>query len=187
MKKELAYLLGYFYADAHLKDDKYPVLEVMRSDGDNIIKYLDLLKIKYTIRYRFRKNSKKEQVTITVCQDSKYIKIFINTMKNKLSMNKIYNIIKNKDLNYFIRGFFDGDGCINISKNNSCRLYFYGTYEQDWSLIFSIFKNINIKYTYQKIIRKNGKHKSSYLCISNKYGINIFFEYLYQIDYLIVD
>ena len=39
---------------------------------------------------------------------------------------------------------------------------------------------LDIKYTLQQIIRKEGKHKSTLICISNKDGINKMFEYIYE-------
>ena len=181
MRKELAYLLGYFYADGYLLDvkHKYPILEIVKSDSENILICLNKLNIKYTVSYRFRKNSKNEQVCIRISSKDSNIDLFRCALEDKIKMNNILNTINNFNLSYFLRGFFDGDGCINISKNNHSRLYFYGSFEQEWDLIFNIFKNLNIKYTYQQIIRKDGKHKSSHICISNKWGINLFYEYLY--------
>lgn len=183
MDKKLAYILGYFYADGYLKNIKgkwlYPVLEIVKSDGENIVALLDDLKIKYTKSYRFRKNSKNEQMRIRISTLDKNIELFKNVLSDKINMYNVLNYITDADLSYFLRGFFDGDGCINISKNNSCRLYFYGAFAQDWKIIFNVLKKLDIKYTFQQIIRKNGKHKSTHIVISNKYGINIFYEYLY--------
>jgi hypothetical protein len=183
MDKQLAYLMGYFYADGYLKKTKgkwiYPALEIVKNDGENIITCLDNLKIKYGKNYRFRKNSKNEQLYIRISAADTNIELFKKILSDKINMSNILNYITNDDLPYFLRGFFDGDGCINISKNNSCRLYFYGAFLQDWEIVFNVLKKLDIKYTYQQIIRKNGKHKSTHIIISNKYGINILYEYLY--------
>ena len=183
MKKELAYLLGYFYADGYLHNHKgkynYPKIEIVKSDGESILNCLNSIGSKYSTRFRFRKNSKNEQVAITIAADDENINLFRNVLSDKINMSNILSTIKHNDLNYFIRGFFDGDGCINIAKNTHARLYLYGSYEQDWSLIFNILKKLDIKYTYQQIIRKNGKHKSSLICVSNRHGINLFYEYIY--------
>lgn len=183
MKKELVYLLGYFYADGYLKKYNneyiYPTLEMVKSDSENILVCLKKLGIKYTTNCRFRKNSKNEQICIRISSDDKNANLFKLVITDKINMSNILNHINKKDLCYFLRGFFDGDGCISIRKGNSNCLYFYGSFDQNWSLVFDILKNLNIKYTFQQIIRKNGEHKSTHICISNKCGINILYEYMY--------
>ena len=181
MEKELVYLLGYFYADGYLKKSRqytYPTLEMIKSDSENILNCLNKLKIKYSISCRFRKNSKNEQICIRILADDKNIDLFRFVIMDKINMLNVLNYINKKDLCYFLRGFFDGDGCISISNTNN-RFYFYGSFDQDWSIVFDILKTLNIKYTFQQVIRKNGKHKSTHICISNKCGINILYEYMY--------
>lgn len=180
MNEKLAYLLGYFYADGYIKDNKYkyPHLEIVKSDIDPIIYCLDELKIDYKLNFRFRKNSNKEQADISI-YNREVKEIFVSILDNKLSMSHIKKYIKDEFFRFFLRGFFDGDGCINLSKKSSCRLYFYGSYDQDWGVLQGLLIELDINHIYQKISRKNGSHKSSHICISNKRGINILFEYLY--------
>lgn len=181
MKKELVYLLGYFYADGYLfgTKHKYPALSIIKGDSIAILDCLNKLNMKYTVSHRFRTNSKNEQACIKISAKDENIELFRNILADKIHMNNIKNHIAEENYPYFLRGFFDGDGCINISKNNNSRLYFYGSFDQDWNLIFDTLKQLNIKYTYQQIIRKCGKHKSSMICISNKCGINLLYEYIY--------
>lgn len=181
--KELNYLLGYFYADGCLcgktKGYYYPSLEILRSDSHSVIKCLESIKSNFTLKHRTRKNSTKDQTCINILSKDKNINLFKQVMIDKINMKNILSAIDISYLNYFIRGFFDGDGCISISKSNHSRLYFYGSFDQKWDLLFDIFRQLNIKYAYQKITRKNGLHKSSFICISNKHGINILYEYMY--------
>lgn len=192
MKKELAYLLGYFYADGHLwlktVEKKYNkgfstyhklTLEIVSADCEYIKYCLDKLNINFSIRTRMRKNSKNEQTCFTISTKNELFEIFKNILLDKTNMLQAFNYIPLDSHSYFLRGFFDGDGCINISKNNGCRLYFYGNYYQSWNPIFEILNFLNIKYVYQQISRKNGDHKSSHIFISNKQGINKFFEFIY--------
>lgn len=188
MQKELVYLLGYFYADGYLnpkerKGGGYPMLEMVKSDSENIINCLNKIDAKFTVSYRFRKNSKNEQACIRISAKDENIDLFRSVLADKINMSNILNFIDHKDLCYFIRGFFDGDGCISIKEKNggkgSGRLYFYGSFDQNWDLVFNILKELDIKYTFQQIVRKNSTHKSTHICVSNNFGINIFYEYLY--------
>lgn len=180
MKKELAYLLGYFYADGYLLDvkNKYPILEIIKSDCENILHCLNILNIKYTIKYRFRKNSKNEQACIRISAKNLYINLFKNILSDKIEMDNVKKYISEKDYPYFLRGFFDGDGCISLP-SRSVRIYFYGSKNQNWSFILNIFDSLNIGYNHTINIRKGGKHQSSFICVSRKYDCAKLFEYLY--------
>lgn len=180
MKKELVYLLGYFYADGHLlnKKHKYPVLEIVKSDSENIINCLKKSNIKYTTSYRFRKNSKNEQACIRISAKNTDIELFRSVLADKIEMNNITNYIIKENYPYFLRGFFDGDGCISLTKNHN-RIYFYGSKDQNWLFVLNIFDSLNIGYNHSINIRKDGKHQSSFICISNKQDCAKLFEYLY--------
>jgi len=180
MKKELAYLLGYFYADGSLSPSKkYPVIELQEEDGNYLFKLAKKQLLTNKFRKRDRKNSSISQIAFNIT-NKKYRKLFENIMSNKINMNTIKDYILEEDYPYFLRGFFDGDGCIINRDNSRCSaLYFYGAFNQDWSFILNIFEVLSIKYNYSLNIRKQGKHKSSFICISSKYDCAKLFEYLY--------
>lgn len=189
MNKELSYLLGFFYADGWIGETYHKLktgpktyysvrLEIVSSDAENIKKLLDSIGILYTSQTRIRKNSDKEQTSFNLSASDPHFELFRVILANKIDMSIPFSKIPSNFHRYFLRGFFDGDGCINIH-GNSKRLYFYGSYDQDWSPILSILGEIDAKHTYQKIVRKSGKHKSSHICISNMLGISKFYEYIY--------
>ena len=180
MKKELAYLLGYFYADGYLsnKKHKYPILDIIKSDSMTILDCLNKLNMKYTVSYRFRKNSKNEQACIRISAKNSDIDLFRNILSDKIEMNNIKNYIAEEDYPYFLRGFFDGDGCINLLVR-SVRIYFYGSKNQNWLFLLNILDSLDIGYNYTINIRKGGKHQSSFICVSRKYDCVKLFEYLY--------
>lgn len=192
MNKELAYLLGFFYADGYAskktkyrkttKDfiDHYSVgIEILTSDSESIKYCLDKVGIIYTSSKRFRKNSPREQTAFRISAKEPLRDLFIHTCQNKNNPKKALEVISIEYHPYFLRGFFDGDGCISVSKRNKARMYFYGTYDFIWNPIFDIFQTLDIHYIYQQIVRKQSKHKSSHVFISNKFGIIKLFEYIY--------
>lgn len=191
MTKELAYLLGYFYADGCLSlktvEKKYNkgystyyklTLEIVSTDCKYIEYCLNKSNINFSIRTRIRKNSKNEQTCFTISTKNKIFEIFKNVLSDKINMSQAFNYIPLDSYPYFLRGFFDGDGCIF---NNSIRasLFMYGSYGQIWIPVINILNILDIKYTNQQISRKGGNHKSSHVVISNKDGINKFFEFIY--------
>lgn len=178
MKKELVYLLGYFYADGSLSPSKkYPVIELQEEDGNYLFKLAKRQLLTNKFRKRDRKNSSVSQIAFNITS-KKYRKLFENIMSNKIDMNIIKDYISEEDYPYFLRGFFDGDGCICLRKTKSV-IYFYGSFDQNWSFVLNILDSLSIKYNHSLNIRKEGRHKSSFICVSSKYDCAKLFEYLY--------
>lgn len=177
---KIYYLCGFFYADGYLKSKLlYPTLEIVEDDGKIISNLLNSANIEYTEHVRKRSNSNRQQMILTIRSKDKYISLFRNIMKDKIKMSKAFDLIPVTKQYLFLRGFFDGDGCISLNKNGGSKLYFYGSYYQNWNPISKILHNQNIKYTYQQVSRKNFKHNSSHIYITNKPGIDALFSYIY--------
>lgn len=105
MKKEIAYLLGYFYADGWLAPNKkYPVIELQEEDGD----YLFGLAKKESLTNKSRKRTRKNSVVKQVCFNitSKiYKKLFEDVISDKINMNNVKNYISIEDYPYFYEDF----------------------------------------------------------------------------------
>lgn len=181
MKKEIAYLLGYFYADGGLSPNKkYPKIELQENDGS----YLFGLAKNELLTSRFSKRNRSNSVISQIAfgiTNKKYRKLFEDTISDKVNMNNVKNYIEPEDYPYFLRGFFDGDGCICLRQHHSL-IYLYGSFDQDWSFVLNIFDSLSIIYNHTLMTRKGGKHKSSFICISSKHDCITLFEYLYP-DY----
>ena len=83
---------------------------------------------------------------------------------------------------HFIRGFFDGDGCITISNSGSnykqTAIYFSSTKNQNWYFIEKVLKELDINY-YIRLL-KDDLGESSQLCIYDSKSIFKFCEYIYS-------
>jgi hypothetical protein len=100
--------------------------------------------------------------------------------KSKVSPKKILNLIPDKFKRFFFLGYFDADGCFYYNKKNYCRQLKIGsTYEQDWSCIEKLFKNLKINYQIEKRITKN-KHCYSTIRTWGKQNVKSFGALLYQ-------
>lgn len=200
--KEICYVLGYLWADGYIHEVKRPIkknpdnvyysikMEIVKEDGDSILEVFKKTELDWKVTARKRKNSIRIQSCFSLSnfKTNKNSMDFLNFLlssgyKNKTaSQYQVLNKIPQEFKKYWIRGFFDGDGCINIQNKKDLkrfRLYFYGPEEQDWVSVFELFKTLDIKYKYQTISRKNGKHKSSHIVCSFRTDIIKFFEYLY--------
>lgn len=100
--------------------------------------------------------------------------------KDKNKGTFIYNNFLNIK-NHFVRGIFDGDGCITMSSNKKYKqtaIYFSSTSDQEWKFIIDIFDEINVKYKIRKIVDKLGK--SSQVCIHDSLSIYNLCEFMYK-------
>ncbi|MFA7252285.1 MAG: LAGLIDADG family homing endonuclease [Candidatus Paceibacterota bacterium] len=120
-KPEMAYILGYLYADGCLSDCK-----------DIRAKYISITSIDKDRIYLFKRlmGSKHKIVIlppITSARKIRYIlrigshKLFNRLNKLGLYPNKTFTMIFPKIpkpvIHHFIRGYFDGDGCIYLEKS----------------------------------------------------------------------
>jgi hypothetical protein len=124
--------------------------------------------------------------------------------KNRMSTNWISNrelgeyLIKNgyrdknngtfiyssfdKYISHFLRGIFDGDGCITISESNlkykQTAIYFSSSSNQNWDYLCHILDKIHVKYKIRKNIDKLGE--SSQIYINESVSIYNLCEFMYK-------
>lgn len=93
-------------------------------------------------------------------------------------------IYKNFDeyTSHFLRGIFDGDGCITISNSKSkykqTAIYFSSSSEQNWDYLCEILDKIEVRYKIRKNIDNIGE--SSQLYINNSESIYNLCEFMYK-------
>ncbi len=113
---EMAYVLGFFAADGNMIRNKRGAhfIEFQITDKDLLIKIRGLLNSNHKIAVR--KRAKKYKIIYRLQIGSKII--YNNLLKLGLTPNKSKTIklpeIPNKYFIHFLRGYFDGDGCVNI-------------------------------------------------------------------------
>lgn len=130
---EMAYVLGFLYADGDIVDAKSSRTQYIKftsTDKEQVVSIKRLLKSKHNISERpprigvFRNGS-------YLCKRSYSLRIGNRVMyddlkrlglsPNKSKTVKFPTTIPNKYLNQFIRGYFDGDGCVylQITRNKN--------------------------------------------------------------------
>lgn len=139
-----AYILGFICADGYVNIKKGTVRIVLkRSDRDILEKINILLESSCPIKDESRKLKEKSFETSTLFIYSTKIckKLIEYGIDNKKTENLLFPNI-NLDLqNHFIRGYFDGDGCIKISKMNQP--------------FFSVIGTISFLEKFQEILMEN--------------------------------
>ena len=131
---QMSYVLGFIYADDTVEDCRVSsrtcYIAFSNNDLDLLIKIRELMSSNHKIN---RVSSR----TINVigksynCKDSYYLRtgsksMYFDLIKLGLCPRKSLIIelpeVPKKYFQYFLRGYFDGDGCINLEKKNKNRL-----------------------------------------------------------------
>lgn len=121
-----AYWLGFLYADGHVQNFGHYKIDLTLSDKDkdHLLKYKETLQLTYPI------NKKSQTLNGNIYYSHRV------TITNKILVENIIKqgCVPNKSLilsfptekqvpkyliRHFIRGYFDGDGCITINSNNN--------------------------------------------------------------------
>ena len=141
------YFLGFIYADGCMKDNGEMVINISNKDVALLKSLAEYLETKKPIKY---------STSINSCYISITNKIIYNNLLNfglkpRKSLTNLFpdNIPTNMLCN-FIRGYFDGDGCVSFKKGinkNRLRINFVGTYEFLYELQKKLIENIGIKKT----------------------------------------
>lgn len=134
--EEKAYWLGFLYADGCITTDKkYIILELSSEDLEHIKRFKDDIQAHQKIRIYKRNNIEYARLCIG-CKEMVLDLIKVGCIPHK-TFNIVFpeaNIIPKNLIRHFIRGVFDGDGCISITnrkkKNKIYNIYtlsFLGT------------------------------------------------------------
>lgn len=114
---EKAYFLGLLYADGYY-DGKCIAISLQEKDKEILEKFKTIIKHNGKLQFIKRKKENcQNSYRLSICT-KKPIKDLIEKgiVRNKTYNMLIPNFIKEELYSHFIRGFFDGDGCITKSK-----------------------------------------------------------------------
>lgn len=184
-----AYILGFISADGHIstkKSNKYLSIEIQKRDK----KILQFIKkeIQYSGKIFTTYHKGKEYCRLKIYGESFVNNIIYHGLDNQKTDNlKFPNSVPSNLIRHYIRGLFDGDGCIYIGKYKSKN----GIFKDKRKITLISTKIMNdfisdfIKYrldiqfrTSYSVTKKNTKMSTLYL---EKYNdIKIFLDYLYN-------
>lgn len=178
-----AYWLGFIYADGYVSDKNNFEVSLQKRDTLHLKKLKNYLELSTNISVdNFR------------CRLIYKNKIFVNNLKNlgvvprkSLILNFPYNKIPDNLIRHFIRGYFDGDGCISIYNKQKITMI---------SKVLSIsllgtkdFLDGVRKYSpiqFGKYVKNNGSENTLVLSTAHKKGF-IFINWLYQNSTIYLD
>lgn len=188
---ESAYLLGFIWADGYLnnKSQSWKIsMEIVSEDANDIIDIFNYTG-KWTINTRVRNSTdnciRKPTTIITTTNMTLYQYLACNNYEEKSSLNaKIINNIPENLQNYWWRGYFDGDGCIYITKSKQIQLCICSSYNQDWLFFEELSNSINCNFNMKRRIQynKNSGVNNTFSCIrlTGKQNCKKFLDYIYS-------
>lgn len=184
--EEKAYWLGFLYADGSVSKSRNIIsLVLQKSDIEHLQKYKKSLNISSNVRIRTIKFHNQLKYSCGIHFSSLQMKtdlIRLGCVPNKSLILKFpsENIFSNPELiRHFIRGYFDGDGSVFISREkhwrnkryfNVIHYRFCGTYD----FLQQVDKYINLKGTFYKT---NSIYE---LCYKRKKKLIPFYKFLYK-------
>ena len=174
--EEMAYFLGLIAADGHVRrQNNFLMLSLKKTDEKIIENLKEALQYSGPL-YTINKKDGQTQCCLTVC--SKEIVTDLNNLG--LSGNKTFdfdwiNGMEDKYVSHFVRGMFDGDGCIYINEKK-------GNFETTIIGTDKLTENIKNKYDlfskkYSGHLAKRGKVQS--LDFNGKYNALAFLDWIY--------
>lgn len=115
--EEKAYWLGFFLADASVSNNSNTIsIGLSIRDYDHLHRLKKSLKITRPIREFISSNGYKSCIISFYSQNIKEKLISYNVIPNKKKYGKHPFLLLNNDLiKHYVRGFFDGDGCVSES------------------------------------------------------------------------
>lgn len=179
--EEKAYWLGFFLADASVSKKGNTIsIGLSIRDYDHLHRLKKSLNMTYPIREFISSNGYKSCIISFHSQNVKKKLISYNVIPNKKEYGKHpYLLLDSSLIKHYIRGFFDGDGCVSeiIRKENGNKRYAIEIASCQEMLIFikKFLADNNIEMSNIK------KHMSIYeIRTSNNFEIIKFFNLIYK-------
>jgi hypothetical protein len=185
--EEKAYWLGFLYADGNISGDRNVVaLSLAKKDEDHLLKFRHDISAENPIHYKDVKSKNTGEilsaVTLSLCSGKLREDLIKNgCMPNKTFILKYpnYEIVPQNLQRHFIRGMFDGDGCITYSIDSYDRpkisFQILGTLDIVTGILNEIMNSGVIKNN-PKIVKAGNIYK---LLILGKYNAMQIMNYLY--------
>ena len=178
---ELAYWLGFFWADGTINRESSLIIEITKEDGENVKCLFDQV-YPFSITYRERSGRKPQMIYSEANKSvAKLLKELGKYPKSSESHEKIFKFLQIEDLQiYFLRGLIDGDGNFYINtKDKYAQFTLASNVDQDWEFLQEFLKNFHPHIH----ISEKESSKSSVLRITGKDNILNFIKYLkYETD-----
>lgn len=176
--EEKAYWFGFLLADGHVTNNGKIMLTLQEEDYEHLEKFKDALDSNHPIHKHKTYGSYNITIGSKKLNQSLWDKGFNNNKSWDYDVIKIISYVPKELINHFIRGYFDGDGCVGIYKQSYSNGKIYHVSILGIKPFLEYIKQqVNIKCQ----IKHDKRTFNTYqLIIRNKEEILRFKEYLYK-------
>jgi hypothetical protein len=177
--QEKAYFLGLLYADGSVHSEKYSVkISLKESDKDLIEKLASV----------FNSNVKKRTVEkykyFYTQVSSKYLVNSLNNLglyprKSYLKDTDILERVPNNLFSHFVRGVFDGDGGIHLTRKS--KIYIATIADNNENFVYKLAEKIKNVCGFESLrIAKNSECNCRSIVISGNLKVKVFLDWIYK-------
>jgi len=134
--EEKAYWLGFIYADGYLIENQHNGLGITLGikDKNHLVKFNESLSSNHPVKEYRGKSAYSKSGFVNFCRvhlmgeevKNQVKKLGVIPNKTKFLTFPNDTIISSNLISHFIRGYFDGDGCIHLDKSNCFRVILAG-------------------------------------------------------------
>lgn len=175
---ELAYFLGFFIADGYMccSPEKYRIAFGLAVKDKVILdKFVEWICPELKLRYSNTIKNGKNSPHIVMTIDNKEIITYLKD-RYRINTNKTFNEVvpynlPNELMPHFIRGYFDGDGCVTLRKGSNRALIKICGGSYNYLIELSKLIGFGEIYKHQNIFE---------LTICNNYDVKRFADYIYS-------
>lgn len=188
--EEKAYWLGFVYADGYITTGNNLGITLSNKDIDHLYKFIKAINGNFQPK-TYKGTGYSENLYSRVMLKSK--RVVDGLIKNGVKYNKslILEFPSNEQvpdnlIRHFIRGYFDGDGSIVLSKN-SINMKVCGTKEFLYKMISTL--NNNCTYEYKKVLykRRNDDKNTYYISFGGRLKVLDALEFIYSNSTIYLD
>lgn len=183
--EEKAYWYGFLLADGHITDNGKIMIALQEKDYAHLEKFRNSLNSNHPIHKHKTYGTYNITIGSKKLNQSLWDKGFNNNKSWYYDVDKITSYVSEKLINHFIRGYFDGDGCVGIYNQSYREGKIYHVSILGIKPFLEYIKrqaNINCQIKYDK--RTSITYQ---LIIRNKEEILKFKEYLYKDAHIFMD
>lgn len=174
IRPEVAYILGYLWADGHLNESSNSIVLDCVADDVRVIEPVFDTTGEWLKSDLNRSGKRPSRVLLTV--NARIARFLISHgfgHKSVRSPDSLVALLPDSIRPLFWRGYFDGDGCIY----NSTVISIAGSFNQDWTAWCQLLNSLTVHY--RVVRREHGSSKSSSVTIHGQTAMLRLLDYIY--------
>lgn len=176
--EDKAYFLGYLYADGSIEKNTTKI-RMSLNEKDKMILEKFAISLKTNNPLKFRTSKGRNQYELKFNNKHLYNTLFSHgclPMKSLTLELPTKDYVKEQYFHHFIRGYFDGDGCIHIGKRNNGKVSICASFQFSNGFIQIINPLLNCNFR----IYKQKDNKIHKICLGGNKQIRRFRDWLYK-------